>query len=619
MIPVPAQPIVAFPRRGPWALSLGARVEAGGVRLRVWAPRARSVAARLGDGGELALARGEAGEWSGFLPGGAAGLRYAFSIDGGAPRADPSSRFQPGGVHGFSEAVDPAFPWTDRGWRGVALRDAVIYEAHVGAFTPEGTYAAMAARLPHLRRLGVTVLELLPLGQCPGRRNWGYDGAYLYAPHAAYGRPEDLRRLVNECHRLGIAVCLDVVYNHIGPEGNYLGEFGPYFADRYRTPWGPAMNYDWRGSDGVRRWAIENALYWMTEFHIDAFRLDAVNFIYDFSPFHVLAELKAAVAEQARRLGRRAWIVAESDSHDSRMIRPLAEGGWGLDAQWADDFHHGLHALVTGDRGGYFGDYRGLEDVARALEEGYAFDGRYSPYKQRRHGSPAADLPAERFVFCIQNHDQVGNRPEGERLAALAGLEAQKACAALLLAAPQTPMLFMGEEWGERRCFLYFTDHQDPGLAEAVRRGRRAEMRRFDWRAEPADPQSARTLARSRLDWSLARRKPHAGVLALYRELGRLRASCPALKGGGLRPRVLHGARWLAFERRGPGGARAALFANLGEQPVDAGTPFPGPWRRVLSTRERRFGGPGGPLGGAGGLLPPMSASLFLRPSAAIR
>ncbi|MBI4349069.1 MAG: malto-oligosyltrehalose trehalohydrolase [Elusimicrobia bacterium] len=587
-----------IPKGRPWKATLGATVRPDGLALRVWAPRARAVDAVLDGTRRVRLGRGAFGLWEGLARGARAGTRYAFCLDGGPARPDPLSRFQPDGAHGASEAIDPSFAWTDRGWRGVPLSRAVLYEAHVGTFSPEGDYAGLGKRLDHLVDLGVTVLELLPVAQGPGRRTWGYDGTLLYAPHAPYGRPDDLKRLVDACHARGLAVCFDVVYNHLGPEGNTLDEFGPYTTDRYRTPWGPAMNYDGAGSDAVRRWAIENALYWVTEFHGDALRLDAVPSIVDTSPVHIIAEVKAAVAEQARRLGRWVWVVAESDAHDARMLRPESSGGWGLDAVWADDFHHGVHVRLTGDQGGYYADYTGLADAKKSLEEGWALDGRWSPFRGRRHGTPTAGLPPERFVFCIQNHDQVGNRAKGDRIASFAGLERQKACAALLLLAPQTPLLFMGEEWGELGPFFFFTDYENPALGRACRRGRRAWMREFGWSEEPPDPQAESTFARSRLDWSRLGRAEHAGVLSLYRELLRLRRSlgrAPAAS-------VAGGKSWLGFRR-----GRVAVVANLGNAPIR--NPYRG--RPLLSTREPRFGGPGEALGRRLQAVPPRSASVL--------
>lgn len=603
---LPVEPIVAFPERGPWSLELGARRLGAATRFRVWAPAAREVKVRV-DGLSAPMTRGAGDVFEAVVPDVAPGARYAYELDGARERPDPVSRHQPEGPHGRSAVVDPSFPWTDRGWKGLDLKDLVFYELHVGTFTAAGTFEAAIERLGHLKALGVTMLELLPVAEFPGARNWGYDGVDLYAPHSAYGGPAGLKRLVDACHRAGLGVCLDAVYNHLGPEGNYLREFGPYFTDRYHTPWGDALNFDGAGSDAVRRWVIENALYWITEYHVDALRLDAVNHIFDFSALHVLQELKGAVEEQARRLGRRVQVIAESDLDDPRVVRPAARGGWGLDAQWSDDFHHAVHAHLTGERGGYYADFGGLGEIAKAVTDGFVFDGRYNAFRGRRLGAPARGLPGESLVICLQNHDQVGNRMLGERLTALAGIEAHRAAAVLALCAPQLPLLFMGEEWAESRPFLYFTSHGDEALTEAVRRGRRREFHRFGWREEPPDPHAAETFERSRLDWASLRREPHAGTLALYKALLALRRRRPALRNGRMDlTTVRHGDGWLAYERRDPGGDRVAVVCQLSKKPGTMRWPFPGKWRRLLQSAK---GWPTAP--GASLTSPPESAAVY--------
>ena len=613
----PAEPVVRFPGRGPWSLEAGARVVPGGVRFRVWAPQARQVEVELEGGRRSLLTADPDGVFEGEVAGAGAGTRYWYLLDGRLRRGDPASRLQPAGVHGPSEVVDPRFPWKARSWRGRRLKGSVFYELHVGTFTEEGTFDAAIGKLPHLKSLGASMVELLPVAEFPGRRNWGYDGVSPYAPHSAYGGPAGLKRLSDACHALGLGLCLDVVYNHLGPEGNYLRDFGPYFTNRYHTPWGDALNYDGPGSDGVRRWAIENALYWVTEYRADALRLDAVNHVYDNSAWPVLAELKAAVEEQARRLGRTVLVIGESDLDDSRVIRPPASGGWGLDGQWSDDFHHAVHACLTGERGGYYADFGGTAELAKALKEGFVFDGRYNSFRGRRLGSPASDLPGERFIVCLQNHDQVGNRPGGDRLASLAGARAQQAAAVLLMAAPQTPLLFMGEEWGETRPFLYFTSHGDEGLIEAVRRGRRREFESFGWTEGTPDPHETATFERSRPDWAAAASEPGASIFRLYRALIALRRSRPALSNGRMDlADVRHGPGWLALRRLDPGGDRAAVLANLSGETVRVAWPWPGSWKAAVSTLEERFGGPGGPAprarAGARLSLPPRTSVLFL-------
>ncbi|HEY0409035.1 MAG TPA: malto-oligosyltrehalose trehalohydrolase, partial [Candidatus Dormibacteraeota bacterium] len=525
-------------------------------------PRARRLDAEL-PGGRHPLRPQDGGWWSGDEPL-APGTDYRLSIDGGPGLPDPRSPFQPEGVHGPSRSVDhEAHAWDDAGWRGAELSDAVIYELHVGTFTPEGTFDAAAARLGHLVDLGVTAVEIMPVAEFPGERGWGYDGVDLYAPHHAYGGPEGLRRLVDACHAHGLAAVLDVVYNHLGPDGNHLGAYAPYFTDRYRTPWGEAINLDGRQSDAVRAFIVDNALMWLRDYHLDGLRLDAVHAIVDTSAVHILEELATRVAALEAELGRRLWLIAESDLNDPRVVRDPERGGYGLTAQWSDDFHHALHAALTGERTGYYVDFGRLEDVARALGRAFVFDGRYSRFRERRHGRPIGDLGGGRFVVCLQNHDQVGNRAGGERSSALMSTGLLRVGAALVLTAPYVPMLFQGEEWGASTPFLYFTDHVDPTLATAVSQGRRREFAAFGWdESAVPDPQDESSFVRSRLDWDEAGREPHAGLLAWHRDLIALRRRLPALRDPDLSAvcvRVDEEHRWLVMERRG-----VTVAANLG-------------------------------------------------------
>lgn len=522
-----------------WQLDLGARpLGDRAARFRVWAPCARTVAVRLMEPAgkpfqraAIPLEARERGYFEATVPGVDPGSRYRYVLDGERERADPASRCQPDGVHGPSQLVDPdAFPWTDHGWSGLPLEDLILYELHTGTFTPEGTFPAIIPYLEYLRNeLGVTAVELMPLAQFPGTRNWGYDGVYPFAPQFSYGGPDGLKALVDACHTKGLAVVLDVVYNHLGPEGNYLGDFATYFTDRYRTPWGPAINFDGPDSDEVRHYFISNALYWVTEYHVDALRLDAIHGIYDFSVRHILEELTETVHAEAARLGRRVLVMAESDLNDVRVIAPPAEGGYGLDAQWNDDFHHALHAPLTGEQFGYYQDFGRLDQLATALREGYVYSGRHSAYRRRRHGNSSRGRPPRQFVVCAQNHDQVGNRAKGERLSALIPSEALKVAAATVLLAPSVPLLFMGEEYGETAPFLYFTDHGDPALVEAVRRGRRAEFASFGWQGMVPDPQDPRTFERSRLNLGDRLAPGHKSLLGWYRRLIALRKQWPAL------------------------------------------------------------------------------------------
>ncbi|HXH06040.1 MAG TPA: malto-oligosyltrehalose trehalohydrolase, partial [Vicinamibacterales bacterium] len=520
-----------MPRAG-WAPFFGAVPVDGGARFRVWAPGARAVTVVVETGaaaGEHALAREPDDTFTAVVGGARPGDRYRLRRDGGPPMPDPASRFQPEGVHGPSEIVDPAaFEWHDTDWPGVAAGDLVLYELHVGTFTPEGTFAAAAARLPYLRDLGVTAIELMPVADFPGRRNWGYDPAALFAPARCYGPPDDLRRLVDTAHALGLAVHLDVVYNHLGPDGAYLAAFSPpFFTDRHRSPWGAGVNLDGPGSAMVRRFLIENALHWLHEYHIDGLRLDATHALADDGPRHFLAELASAVHAAAR--GRPALVIAEDSRNLAVLVREPDEGGWGLDGVWADDFHHVVRVMLAGDRDGYYADYEGTTaELAATLRDGWLYQGRMSRYLGAPRGSDPRGVPKRKFVIAIQNHDQVGNRAFGDRLHHAIDPAAYRAASALLLLAPETPLLFMGQEWAATTPFLYFTDH-GPELGARVSAGRRREFARFAAfrderaRARIPDPQAESTFLASRLRWEEPERPPHGAVLRLYRRLLALR------------------------------------------------------------------------------------------------
>jgi maltooligosyltrehalose trehalohydrolase len=516
----------------PWRLERGANVTRAGTRFSVWAPSASRVSVVVEGEGEHEMERRPLGVFEREVRGVGAGADYRFRLDGRDTYPDPVSRHQAEGVHGPSRVVDPsAFRWTDERWRGRASADLVIYELHVGTFSDEGTFAGVARRLAELRALGVTAIELMPVAEFPGTRNWGYDGVDLYAPHGAYGGPDGLRRLVDSAHDADLAVLLDVVYNHLGPEGNYLGAFGPYFTDTYHTPWGTAVNFDGAESDEVRRFVIDNALYWITEFHVDGLRLDAVHGIYDFGARHLLREMGDAVHIQGARLERTVVVIAESDLNDPRLVR-TEPGDHALDAQWSDDLHHAIHARLTGERDGYYADFGDVTSIAKALRDRFVYDGRYSVHRRRRHGAPAAEIPADRFVVCIQNHDQVGNRAKGERLSTLVGFEARKVAAALCLLSPYVPLLFMGEEYDETAPFQYFVSHGDPALVEAVREGRRREFQSFGWGEGVPDPQEEETFLRSRLDRRRAETPEGRAMRALYGDLLRVRGEEPLLRPG---------------------------------------------------------------------------------------
>jgi maltooligosyltrehalose trehalohydrolase len=584
-----------------WFLERGANVQPGGtVRFSVWAPLAQEVGVHLcSDRGETTvhLEGKGGGVFEGTVEGVGAGTDYSYTWDG-RDRPDPVSRYQPHGVHGPSRVVDPrGFHWSDGEWTGREMADLILYELHVGAFTEEGTFDAAIVHLPALRDLGITAIELMPVSEFPGGRNWGYDGVHPFAPQSTYGGPEGLRRLVDAAHREDLAVILDVVYNHLGPDGNYLGEFGPYFTDSYRTPWGPAMNFDGPDSDAVRRYFVDNALYWITEFHVDGLRLDAVHAIFDFSACHILDEIADRVRAQAGQLGRRAVVIAESDLNDPRLVRSRNRGGYGLDAQWSDDFHHAVHAALTQERDGYYRDFGGVAPVAKALRDRFVYDGRRSCYRRRRHGAPASDVPADRFVVFMQNHDQVGNRAQGERLAQLVSFDQQKLAAALLLLSPYVPLLFMGEEYGETNPFLYFVSHGDPALVEAVREGRRREFAAFAWRGEVPDPQAEETFTRSRLERARSAEPCHRELLALYRDLLQLRRTEVALRPGDAEHRVASDpeAGWVtrSFVREGAPALVAAFNFGQKLRGITLDNPSDALWHLQLTTDAERYGGTG--------------------------
>ncbi|KNX38238.1 malto-oligosyltrehalose trehalohydrolase [Luteipulveratus halotolerans] len=505
--------------------------------IRVWAPTRDDVRLVL-DGADHPMCRGDDGWWTSdaaVRP----GSRYAFRLDGGDPRPDPRSLSQPDGPHEASEVVDlDAYDWHDTDWRGSWLKGAIIYELHVGTFTDEGTLDAAAEHLDHLVDLGVTLVELMPVAAFPGERGWGYDGVSPYAVHAAYGGAVALQRFVDACHQRGLGVCLDVVHNHLGPSGNYLQEFGPYFTDRYSTPWGWAVNLDGAGSDEVRRYLLDNATSWLRDFHVDALRLDAVHELYDARAQPFLEELSAHVDALSDALDRRLELIAESDRNDPRTVVPRAAhgfGGMGVHGQWADDVHHALHVLLTGETQGYYADFADVDALAKVLNTPFFHDGTWSSFRGRHHGRPVAPgTPGWRFVASLQTHDQVGNRAAGQRLSHLVSPGRLACGAALLLTGPYTPMLFMGEEWGASTPWQYFTDHQEPELADAVSRGRRAEFAQHGWQGSVPDPQDPQTAIASTLRWDELTKPEHDDLLHWYRWLIRLRRAIPDLQSSAL-------------------------------------------------------------------------------------
>jgi len=616
--PQMTQPAQQFPPAvGAWYLGEGR------CRFRVWAPVAQSVEVRLLAPRErlIPMTRRARGYYEAEVDDVEPGALYRYRLDGVLERPDPASQFQPQDVHGPSQIVDSQFDWDDGAWCGIPLRQYILYELHVGTFTPEGTFAAIIPHLPELKALGITAVELMPIGQFPGSRNWGYDGVYPFAVQHSYGGPAGLKRLVQACHRQGLAVVLDVVYNHLGPEGNYLGDYGPYFTERYKTPWGAALNFDGPHSDEVRRFFIENALFWVTTFHIDALRLDAVHAIVDHSAQPFLEELGLALHARAEALNRRIYAIVESALNDTRLIRPCELGGYGLDAQWNDDFHHALRVLLTGDRAGYYQDFGELQQLAKAFRDGFVYAGEYSRYRWRRHGNSSRHIPAQRFVVFAQNHDQVGNRLFGERLGQLVSWEALKLAASAVILSPFIPMLLMGEEYGETAPFQYFISHLDAQLVDAVRRGRREEFASFIWQVEPPDPQEVTTFQDAKLNQRLRHEGHHRTLFAFYQELIRLRKELPALAHsskeqmdvlGFEREKILYVRRWCEVQD-------VCMTLHFGRSQTSLRVPLPvGQWHKCLDSAEERWGGPGSPVGlavesdGEVSLtLPPESCLLF--------
>ena len=578
--------------------SLGARPSLqNGWSFCLWAPRLRRAALEVQAAGgrvNIPLTPGEHGYFYGSLEGIEAGARYWLLDDQKRRLPDPTSRSQPEGVHGPSQLVDLSdFAWSDQGWRGRPLAEYVIYELHVGTFTRDGTLDAAIAELPRLVDLGITAVELMPVAEFPGRRNWGYDGVGLFAVHHAYGGPRALQRFVSACHRHGLAVILDVVYNHLGPEGNHLGRLGPYFTDAYHTPWGAAVNLDGPHNGSVRRFFRDNALMWLQDFHVDALRLDAVHAFIDRSPQPFLAELSDAVRALSERTAWQRFLIAESDANDPRLLASPEQFGLGMHGVWADDFHHAVHALLTGERRGYYADYGSPVWVQRSERDGFAYQGQYSEYRSRRHGGSPHGLSPERFVVCIQNHDQVGNRARGDRLSTLVDRQTLHLAAALLLTSTHTPLLFMGEEWGDTAPFAYFTDHGDPELVQAVRQGRRAEFAAHGWNEEPLDPQDPATFEASRLDPARARGPEHRATAELYARLLRLRHGSAFQRGRKRASHRLESGDSVMIARLGDPVEVVAAF-NLGQESVPVELDLgPRPLHPVLDSGDPRVGGQG--------------------------
>ncbi|HEY5512400.1 MAG TPA: malto-oligosyltrehalose trehalohydrolase [Geomonas sp.] len=584
-----------------WQFDLGANVVKGvGTRFRVWAPKAQRVSVHIASGkaaGTYLLQQEIKGYYSGTIPGVADGDRYFYQPDDGPVRPDPVSRFQPDGVHEASQVVDPRlFAWHDDGWGGIALERYVIYELHVGTFTRPGTFEAVIPFLDYLVALGITAVELMPVSQFAGDRGWGYDGVCQFAPQNSYGGPGGLKQLVNACHRKGLAVVLDVVYNHFGPEGNHIGDFGYYFSDKYRTPWGSAMNFDGPQSDPVREFFIGNALYWIDEFHMDSLRLDAVDLIMDQRARHFLQEITETVHRHREQQGRQIYLFAENDTNDMRLINPVKVGGYGIDAQWCDNFHHALRALLTGETTGYYEDFGQFSQLVKAYTDGFVYTGEYSTYRQRCHGGPSGDRPTYQFVVFSQNHDQVGNRKCGDRLSAVQALEKLLLAAGVVILSPYLPLLFMGEEYGEKAPFHYFVGYSDPDIIAAVRKGKNEEHASGVCDGPIPDPEAESVFWESKIDLSLKREGEQALILEFYRQLLSLRKRLPALQV--FRREQMEVVGWqgqkvLTIQREAEDSAVVCLFSfsNTQEQVV-LNLPA-GNWEKLLDSSAQHWRGPG--------------------------
>lgn len=512
--------------------AVGAHFESNTCLFNVWAPFRGKVEAILKDRkASYPMSRNEFGYWSVEVSNVSPGLRYLFRLDGEKELPDPASRAQPDGVHQASMVVGSEYPWTDHSWKGLSLGQMIIYELHVGTFTSSHDFDGVISKLPYLKKLGVNTVELLPVAQFPGERNWGYDGVFPFAVQHSYGGARGLKKLVDAAHTEGLAVILDVVYNHQGPEGNYMEEYGPYFTDKYKTGWGRAVNFDDAWCDGVRNFYWQNALMWLDEFHVDGLRLDAVHAIWDFSAHHFMEGLAEKVRDLEKRSGRKKLLIAEFDLNNPRYILSPEKGGYGLDGQWMDEFHHALHVLITGEIDGYYEDFGRTEHLVRALQDSYVYTGQYSVHRKKFFGRKPERSTYDQFVVFAQNHDQIGNRMLGDRLSTVLSKEGLKLAAAVYLLSPHVPMLFMGEEYGERNPFQYFISHTDEKLVDLIRKGRKEEFSYFKWQGELPDPQSEETFNKCILSWNVDSSSESQQLFSFYQHLIQLRKTRPALQG----------------------------------------------------------------------------------------
>lgn len=570
-------------------------ISQGEAEISIWAPLQDNVYVVLSNNKKIALTKDEFGYWKAISTEIKEGDLYKVSLGEEKVFPDPASVSQPEGVHGFSEALDlQNFEWQDDNWNNLPLEEYVMYELHTSSFTTEGTFEAIITKLPYLKELGINAIEIMPVSQFPGGRNWGYDGVFPYAVQNTYGGPQGLKKLVQACHNYDIAVIIDVVYNHLGPEGNYLGALGPYFTDKYHTPWGNAVNFDDEWCDGVRRYFIENALMWFRDFHIDALRLDAVHAIKDFSSTHILREIKQQVNRLMAATGRTHYLIVELDLNDNRFINPLDQQGFGMDAQWIDEFHHALRVTAGEERSGYYSDFKGITHLAKSYKDAYVFDGQYSPHRKKTFGIKAETNPGKQFIVFSQNHDQVGNRMLGERTSALVSFEMQKLMAAAVIVSPYVPMLFMGEEYGETHPFLYFVSHTDVELAEAVRKGRKAEFAAFHSQGEAPDPVDEKTFEQSKLQWQLVQQQPHKTMLQFYKTLINLRKNESALSNLNRNQLSIEESEHYQtlFLHRWHEGQHILCLMNFSKEVRKALLPtFINPWQKLLDSAEDKWNG----------------------------
>lgn len=572
---------------------LGARLKDASCTFTVWAPPHDSISLIL-DGSQHAMERLDDGYWYAEVTPVKAGALYRFRLPDGRDLPDPASRAQPEGVHGPSAVVDPAFDWMDDGWVGLPLGDMILYELHVGTFTDQRSFEGVVSRLPYLNELGINTIELMPIASFPGARNWGYDGVFPFAVHESYGGPDGLKRLVDEAHAHNIAVVLDVVYNHQGPEGNYFGEYGPYFTDKYKTGWGEAVNFDDAWCDGVRSFYLQNALMWLDEYRIDGLRLDAVHAIWDLSGRHFMEELTASVRALEEKTGRKKVLIAEFDLNNPRYVLPPGRGGYGLDGQWVDEFHHALHSLVTGEQDGYYEDFGSTEHLRRSISDGYVYTGQFSKHRKKSFGRYPDGVKLDQFVVFAQNHDQTGNRMLGDRLSTLVSEEALKLVAGAYILSPYVPMLFMGEEYGERHPFQYFISHTDEKLVKAVQEGRRKEFSYFNWQGEVPDPQAEATFQQCVLSWDVDKGASARQLFEFYRRLIALRKSRKAFHGTTRDTiRMLDAPEKVVAYARVAGGDAIVIVLNFNQGETSFSWPAEGTLKKILDSSATEWGGPG--------------------------